>query len=159
MILQNEKARHLFKAFFAEIKKRQTGRIFTKKVQSLASRNSNFPSLGWKSLRFLQYVWNVKNYLGRIVKCFWVISVSKYVLEFRLTKVKEIWDWSFGCKKALALYTLPVLSYGPIFVHYFRNSKRGFGQFCACTRWQKQWHVCQTHCMEFSNWKSTSVLF
>ena len=101
-------------------------------------------------LRFLQYVWNVKNYFAQIYLC-------KYVLRFGLTKVKEIWDWSFGCKKALALYTLPVLSYGPIFVHYFRNSKRGFGQFCACTRWQKQWHVCQTHCMEFSSWKSTTL--
>ena len=112
----------------------------------------------WNSI---QEVWDFWNMFGMSKIILLKYSkVFKYVLndlKFRLTKVKKIWDWSFGCKKALALYTLPVFCYGPIFVHYFRNSKRGFGQFCACTRWQKQWHVCQTHCMEFSNWKSTKM--
>ena len=128
-------------------------------VQTLTSRNSNENVLKFNSgsLRFLKYVWNVKLYCSNIQM--FLEYLCKYVLKFRLTKVKKIWDWSFGCKKALALYTLPTFCHGPIFVHYFRNSKRGFGQFCACTRWQKQWHVCQTHCMEFSNWKSATPLF
>ena len=115
----------------------------------------------WNSIQEVWDFWNMcgmSNYIAQIqiFKCFWEY-LCKYVLKFRLTKVKKIWDWSFGCKKALALYTLPTFCHGPIFVHYFRNSKRGFGQFCACTRWQKQWHVCQTHCMGFSNWKSITV--